>query len=94
MEDKKQTAPGLEPLITAQQISQAIEAILFAAGHPMRYDKLAEVLSLSVKDVKTMVREMETREHTHLQNSLVLTSQTATIRDLSYSKVRKLKLAK
>ena len=58
MEDKKQTAPGLEPLTTAQQISQAIEAILFAAGHPMRYDKLAEVLSLSVKDVKTMVREM------------------------------------
>lgn len=58
MEDKKQTAPVLEPLTTAQEIEQAIEAILFAAGYPMRYDKLAEVLSLSVKDVKTMVREM------------------------------------
>ena len=58
MEDKKQTAPVLEPLTTAQEIEQAIEAILFAAGYPMRYDKLAEVLSLSVKDVKTMVRAM------------------------------------
>ena len=59
MEEKKQnTTPPIEPLTTAQEISQAIEAILFAAGYPMRYDKLAEVLSLSVKDVKTMVRQM------------------------------------
>ena len=57
MEEKKQS-PLLEPLKTAQEIEQAIEAILFAAGYPMRYDKLAEVLSLSVKDIKTMVREM------------------------------------
>ena len=57
-EEKKPTAPILEPLTTAQEIEQAIEAILFAAGYPMRYDKLAEVLSLSVKDVKTMVRKM------------------------------------
>ena len=61
MEEKKQNAPVLEPLTTAQQIEQAIEAILFAAGYPMRYDKLAEVLGLSVKDVKTMVREMADR---------------------------------
>lgn len=57
MEEKKQSVL-LEPLNTAQEIEQAIEAILFAAGYPVRYDKLAEVLSLSVKDVKTMVREM------------------------------------
>ena len=34
----------------------------------MRYDKLAEVLGLSVKDVKTMVREMADRfttDNTH-----------------------------
>lgn len=61
MEEKKPNAPQLEPLTTAQQIEQAIEAILFAAGYPMRYDKLAEVLELSVKDVKTMVREMADR---------------------------------
>ena len=57
-EEKKPSAPILEPLTTAQEIEQALEAILFAAGYPMRYDKLAEVLSLSVKDVKTMIRKM------------------------------------
>ena len=57
MEEKKQPIL-LEPLNTAQEIEQAIEAILFDAGYPVRYDKLAEVLSLSVKDVKTMVQEM------------------------------------
>lgn len=61
MEEKKQNAPELQPLTTAQEIEQAIEAILFAAGYPMRYDKLAEVLGLSVKDIKTMVREMADR---------------------------------
>ncbi len=61
MEEKKQSAPLLEPLTTAQEIEQAIEAILFAAGYPMRYDKLAEILSLSAKDVKTMVRQMSER---------------------------------
>lgn len=68
MEEKKPTAPILEPLTTAREIEQAIEAILFAAGYPMRYDKIAEVLSLSVKDVKTMVRQMSEQystEDTH-----------------------------
>ena len=57
MEEKKQQ-PLLEPLTTARELTQAIEAILFAAGYPMRYDKLAEVLGLGVKDVKNIVREM------------------------------------
>ena len=61
MEEKKQTAPTLEPLTTAIEIEQAIEAILFAAGHPMRYDKLGEVLGLTTKDVKTMVAQMAER---------------------------------
>lgn len=68
MEDKKQSAPLTEPLTTAREIEQAIEAILFAAGYPMRYDKLGEVLGLSAKDIKTMVREMADRfllEDTH-----------------------------
>lgn len=69
MENKKQNpTPVLEPLTTAQEIEQALEAILFAAGYPVRYDKLAEVLSLSVKDVKTMITQMSERfseENTH-----------------------------
>ena len=58
MEEKKPSAPYAEPLTSAQEIEQAIEAILFAAGHPIRYDKLAEVLGLPQKDIKNIVREM------------------------------------
>ncbi len=58
MEEKKQTPQPLEPLGSAKEIAEAIEAILYAAGYPMRFDKLAEVLSLTAKDVKTMVREL------------------------------------
>lgn len=58
MEEKKQQVSLTPPLESAKEIQQAIEAILFAAGYPMRFDKLAEVLSLSVKDVKTMVKEL------------------------------------
>ena len=58
MEDKKQPVTPLQPLESAFEIQQAIEAILYAAGYPVRFDKLAEVLSLGVKDVKTMVKEL------------------------------------
>ncbi len=62
MEEKKQSnAPVLEPLATAQETEQAIEAILYAAGHPIRFDKLAEVLSISVRDVKTMIQDLEAK---------------------------------
>ena len=40
------------------EIEQAIEAILYAAGYPVKYTKLSEVLGLEVKDVKTMVEHM------------------------------------
>lgn len=75
MDEKKPQAPTLEPLTTAKEIEQAIEAILFAAGYPMRYDKLGEVLGLSVKDVKTMVKEMAAHfaeEETHHGIQLLL----------------------
>ena len=59
MEEKKQSpVPVLEPLATAQETEQAIEAILYAAGHPIRFDKLAEVLSISVREVKTMAEDL------------------------------------
>ncbi len=41
-----------------KNIEAAIEAILYAAGHPVTYAKIAEVLGLSVKDTKKMVRHM------------------------------------
>lgn len=54
----EQTATPEEALTTVADIKRAIEAILFAAGYPMEYAKLAEVLGLSVKDVKTLVADM------------------------------------
>lgn len=42
-------------------IESAIEAILYAAGYPVKYTKLSEVLGLDVKDVKTMVEHMATQ---------------------------------
>lgn len=39
-------------------IEGAIEAILYAAGYPVKYSKLSEVLGLAEKDVKTMVEHM------------------------------------
>ena len=44
--------------VTLEKVTAAIEAILFAAGHPVEYSKISEVLGLSVRDVKNMVEAM------------------------------------
>ena len=44
--------------ITLEKVTAAIEAILYAAGHPVEYSKLSEVLGLSPKDVKNIVEAM------------------------------------
>ena len=63
MEDKKTTVTP-EPLATEQERFQAVEAILFAAGHPMRYEKIAEALGLTAKEVKSITRQLaEHLEH-------------------------------
>ncbi len=67
MEQKKESAPYLEQLTSEQDLKQAIEAILYAAGYPMRYDKLGELLGLSTKDIKTLVRSMS--EHFALEDT-------------------------
>ena len=43
-----------------KNIEGAIEAILYAAGYPVKYEKLSEVLGLGIKDIKTMVSHMAT----------------------------------
>ena len=45
---------------TISDIGEAIEAILFAAGYPVKYDKLAEVLGLSAQDVRLLCEHMAT----------------------------------
>ena len=47
-----------ESVMQIANIESAIEAILYAAGYPVKYEKLSEVLGLDVKDVKTMVEHM------------------------------------
>ena len=44
--------------ISLEKVTAAIEAILYAAGHPVEYSKLSEVLGLSTKDIKNMVEAM------------------------------------
>ena len=41
-----------------KDIEGAIEAILFAAGYPVKYQKIADVLGLDLKDTKTMIEHM------------------------------------
>lgn len=44
--------------ISPQKITAAIEAILYAAGHPVEYSKLSEVLGLPIRDVQNMIEAM------------------------------------
>ena len=43
---------------TISDIGEAIEAILFAAGYPVKYEKLAEVLGLSTQDIRLLCEHM------------------------------------
>ena len=47
-----------EGLAPCDNIEAAIEAILFAAGHPISYEKLAEVLARKPKEIRTAVQKM------------------------------------
>ena len=47
-----------EQLEQIKNIEGAIEAILYAAGHPVAYDRIAEVLGLTRRDVKRMVEHI------------------------------------
>ena len=55
---KEELATPENALKTVEEIKKAIEAILFAAGYPMEYEKLSEVLGLSVKDIKVLLEDM------------------------------------
>lgn len=47
-----------EQLEQIKNIEGAIEAILYAAGHPVAYDRIAEVLGLTRRDIKRMVEHI------------------------------------
>lgn len=41
-----------------KSIEGAIEAILYAAGYPVKYEKIAEVLGLDLRNTKTLIEHM------------------------------------
>lgn len=43
---------------SVKDIEMAIEAILFAAGYPVAYEKLSEVIGLSRSDIKNIISNM------------------------------------
>ena len=47
-----------EQLQQIKCVESAIEAILFAAGYPVKYAKIAEVLGLELKDTKNIIENM------------------------------------
>ena len=47
-----------EPVNQLKNIEGAIEAILFAAGYPVKYTKLAEVIGLDVHNTKKMIEHL------------------------------------
>ena len=47
-----------EQLEQVKSIESAIEAILFAAGYPVKYVKIAEVLGLDLKNTKKIIEHM------------------------------------
>ena len=59
MTDENKTAAPEEAILTLADIRRAIEAILFAAGYPVSYEKLGEALGLPAKDVELIVGDMQ-----------------------------------
>ena len=55
--EKSSAAEG-EQFEVLKNIEGAIEAILYAAGYPVKYTKISEVLGLDVKNTKKMVEHM------------------------------------
>ena len=41
----------------SEQTKEALEAVLFAAGHPVTYEKLSQIFEISSHEVKGMVEE-------------------------------------
>lgn len=61
-----------EQMPTITDIGEAIEAILYAAGYPVKYDKLAEVLGLTPADIKLFCEHMATEYQKNGRGILML----------------------
>ena len=46
-----------EKILTPEEIKRILEAVLFAAGHPVTFAKLAEVIGIQEKEIARLVSE-------------------------------------
>ena len=53
---------------TIKSIEGAIEAILYAAGYPVKYEKIAEVLGLDLRNTKTLIKHMSEKYNSESSN--------------------------
>jgi len=52
-------SPETEEILgSVQDVERAVEAILFAAGHPVKYEKLSEVIGLPQRDLRNLIAHM------------------------------------
>lgn len=58
MANEKKAPDTVEALGTVEDIKRAVEAILFAAGYPVKYEKLAEVIGLPQRDLRNLIESM------------------------------------
>ncbi len=57
--DPRSNASNAEVVLdTVQDMESAVEAILFAAGYPIPYQKLADVIGISVRDLRNIVNKL------------------------------------
>ena len=58
MANEKKVSDTAEALGTVEDIKRAVEAILFAAGYPVKYEKLSEVIGLPQRDLRNLIESM------------------------------------
>ena len=58
MSTNKPTPEAEQALGTVEDIKRAVEAILYAAGYPVKYEKLSEVIGLPQRDLRNLVESM------------------------------------
>ena len=46
-----------EKILTLEEKKRILEAVLFAAGHPVTFDQLSEVIGISPKEIASLVAE-------------------------------------
>lgn len=58
MANENKVSDTAEALGTVEDIKRAVEAILFAAGYPVKYEKLSEVIGLPQRDLRNLIESM------------------------------------